>query len=143
MELQMEESIATSESVEDLSTEYIKIRTEREVLKEKFENEDKVFADQLAEIENKLVQIMLADNTTSMSTEKTIIIKRVMKRYNPTNWEAVYRLVDKYKAYGVLHKRIHDTNMRDFLEEHPDEYPEGLNVDSRYAVTVKRKPASI
>lgn len=139
----MEESIVTSESVEDLSTEYIKIRTEREVLKEKFDNEDKVFTDQLAEIENKLVQIMLADNTTSMSTEKTIIIKRVMKRYNPTNWEAVYRLVDKYKAYGVLHKRIHDTNMRDFLEEHPDEYPEGLNVDSRYAVTVKRKPTSI
>jgi hypothetical protein len=59
MELQMEESIVTSESVEDLSTEYIKIRTEREVLKEKFENEDKVFADQLAEIENQLVQIML------------------------------------------------------------------------------------
>ena len=138
----MEESIVTSESVEDLSTEYIKIRTEREVLKEKFDNEDKVFTDQLDEIENKLVQIMLADNTTSMSTEKTIIIKRVMKRYNPTNWEAVYRLVDKYKAYGVLHKRIHDTNMRDFLEEHPDEYPEGLNVDSRYAVTVKRKPSA-
>lgn len=139
----MEESIVTTESVEDLSTEYIKIRTEREVLKEKFESEDKVFADQLAEIENKLVQIMLADNTTSMSTAKTIVVKRVIKRYNPTNWEAVYRLVDKYKAYGVLHKRIHDTNMRDFLEEHPDEYPEGLNVDSRYAVTVKRKPSAI
>ena len=45
MELQMEESIVTSESVEDLSTEYIKIRTEREILKEKFENEDKVFAE--------------------------------------------------------------------------------------------------
>jgi len=139
----MEESAATSETVDDLSTEYIRIRTEREVLKEKFEGEDKVFAEQLAEIEHKLVQIMLADNTTSMSTARTIIIKRVMKRYNPTNWEAVYRLVDKYKAYGVLHKRIHDTNMKDFLDEHPDEYPEGLNVDSRYAVTVKRKPASI
>jgi len=139
----MEESVATTETVDDLSTEYIRIRTEREVLKEKFEGEDKVFAEQLAEIEHKLVQIMLADNTTSMSTARTIIIKRVMKRYNPTNWEAVYRLVDKHKAFGLLHKRIHDTNMKDFLEEHPDEYPEGLNVDSRYAVTVKRKPASI
>jgi len=139
----MEESVATTETVDDLSTEYIRIRTEREVLKEKIEGEDKVFAEQLAEIEHKLVQIMLADNTTSMSTARTIIIKRVMKRYNPTNWEAVYRLVDKHKAFGLLHKRIHDTNMKDFLDEHPDEYPEGLNVDSRYAVTVKRKPTSI
>jgi len=139
----MEESEATTESVDELSNEYVRIRTEREALKEKFEDEDKVFEQQLAEIESKLIQIMLADNTTSMSTEKTVIIKRVTKRYNPTNWEAVYRLVDKYKAYGLLHKRIHDTNMKDFLEEHPDEYPEGLNVDSRYAVTVKRKPTSI
>lgn len=139
----MEESVATTESVDELSTEYIRIRTEREAHKEKFESVDKVFEEQLAQIESKLIQIMLADNTTSMSTEKTIIIKRVMKRYNPTNWEAVYRLVDKHKAFGLLHKRIHDTNMKDFLEEHPDEYPEGLNVDSRYAVTVKRKPSAI
>jgi hypothetical protein len=136
----MEESVATTESVDDLSAEYIRVRTEREVLKEKFEGADKVFADQLAEIEYKLIQIMNKAETSSMSTDRAIIIKRVSKRYNPTNWEAVYRLVDKYKAYGVLHKRIHDTNMKDFLDEHPDEYPEGLNVDSRYAVTVKRKP---
>jgi len=136
----MEESVATTESVDDLSAEYIRVRTERELLKEKFEDADKVFADQLAEIEYKLIQIMNKAETSSMSTDRAIIIKRVSSRYNPTNWEAVYRLVDKYKAYGVLHKRIHDTNMKDFLEEHPDEYPEGLNVDSRYAVTVKRKP---
>jgi hypothetical protein len=137
----MEESVATTESVDDLSAEYIRVRTERELLKEKFEDADKVFADQLAEIEYKLIQIMNKAETSSMSTDRAIIIKRVSSRYNPTNWEAVYRLIDKYKAYGVLHKRIHDTNMKDFLEEHPDEYPEGLNVDSRYAVTVKRKPA--
>jgi hypothetical protein len=137
----MEESVATTESVADRSAEYIRVRTERERLKEKFEDADKVFADQLAEIEYKLIQIMNKAETSSMSTDRAIIIKRVSSRYNPTNWEAVYRLIDKYKAYGVLHKRIHDTNMKDFLEEHPDEYPEGLNVDSRYAVTVKRKPA--
>ena len=137
----MEESVATTESVDDLSAEYIRVRTERELLREKFEDADKVFADQLAEIEYKLIQIMNKAETSSMSTDRAIIIKRVSSRYNPTNWEAVYRLIDKYKAYGVLHKRIHDTNMKDFLEEHPDEYPEGLNVDSRYAVTVKRKPA--
>lgn len=137
----MEESVAVTESVADLSNKYVDIRNEREAKREVFEEQDKVYSDQLAEIENKLIEIMLAENTTSMSTEKYTVIKRVTKRYNPTNWDSVYRLVDKYKAYGVLHKRIHDTNMRDFLEQHPEEYPEGLNVDSRYAVTVKRKPS--
>jgi hypothetical protein len=32
--------------------------------------------------------------------------------------------------------------MKQFLEEHPDEYPAGLNVDSRYAVTVRRKTST-
>jgi hypothetical protein len=32
--------------------------------------------------------------------------------------------------------------MKDFLEQHPDEYPAGLNVDSRYAVTVRRKSST-
>ena len=137
----MEEATATTETVDDLSTAYIKIRTERERLKEKFDEADKEFEMQLAEIEHKLIEIMLKAETSSMSTEHAIIIKRVTKRYNPSNWESVYRLVDKYKAFGLLHKRIHDTNMKDFLEEHPEEYPEGLNVDSRYAVTVKRKPS--
>ena len=122
----MDESIADTETVADLSNRYVDIRNEREEKREVFEGEDKVYSD---------------ENTTSMSTEKYTVIKRVTKRYNPTNWDAVYRLVDKYKAYGVLHKRVHDTNMKDFLEQHPDEYPEGLNVDSRYAVTVKRKPS--
>ena len=137
----MDESIADTETVADLSNRYVDIRNEREEKREVFEGEDKVYSDQLSEIESKLIDIMLAENTTSMSTEKYTVIKRVTKRYNPTNWDAVYRLVDKYKAYGVLHKRVHDTNMKDFLEQHPDEYPEGLNVDSRYAVTVKRKPS--
>jgi hypothetical protein len=136
----MEESTATTETAAELANRYVDVRNEREAKREIFEAEDKVFTDKLATIEQALIDIMLADNTTSMSTEKLTIIKRVNKRYNPTNWDAVYRLVDKYKAYGVLHKRIHDTNMKDFLDEHPDEYPEGLNVDSRYAVTVKRKP---
>lgn len=136
----MEESTTATESVADLSNRYVEIRNERDAKREIFEEKDKVYTDQLAEIEAKLIDIMLAENTTSMSTEKYTIIKRVTNRYNPTNWDAVYRLVDKYNAYGLLHKRIHDTNMKDFLDQHPDEYPEGLNVDSRYAVTVKRKP---
>ena len=137
----MDESIADTETVADLSNRYVDIRNEREAKREIFEEKDKIYSDQLAEIESKLIDIMLAENTTSMSTEKYTVIKRVTKRYNPTNWDAVYRLVGKYGAYGLLHKRVHDTNMKDFLEQHPDEYPEGLNVDSRYAVTVKRKPS--
>jgi len=38
-----------------------------------------------------------------------------------------------------MEKRIHQGNMRLFLEENPDLLPPGLNVDSEYTVTVRRK----
>lgn len=126
-------------SVDVLSSEYIKLRQERDKLREQYESQDAGLEEQMKKIEFRLLEIMNSTNTDSMSTGSAIVMRRVSKRYNPTDWDAVYRLVDKYKAYGLLHKRVHDANMSQFLEEHPDDYPEGLNVDSRYAVTVKRK----
>jgi hypothetical protein len=42
-------------------------------------------------------------------------------------------------AMELLERRIHQSNMKQFLEENPDLHPMGLNVDSEYAITVRRK----
>jgi hypothetical protein len=42
-------------------------------------------------------------------------------------------------AMGLLEKRIHQTNMKEFMEGNPDLHPPGLNVDSEYEFTIKRK----
>ena len=125
--------------LEELSQRYLTLRRDRDILKERYVEQDSVLEKEMAEIENVMIEQLNANNATSMNTKSATILRRVTKRYNPTNWDSVYALVDKYKAYGLLHKRIHDVNMATFLEEHPEDYPAGLNLDSRYAVTVKRK----
>lgn len=125
--------------LEELSQRYLSLRRDREILKERYVEQDSVFEKEMAEIEGSMVEELNAANATSINTKTATILRRVTKRYNPTNWDAVYALIEKHKAFGLLHKRIHDGNMSTFLEEHPDEYPAGLNLDSRYAVTVKRK----
>lgn len=129
-------------SVDKLSAEYISIRTMRELLKERFESEDSELEGKLALIESQLLDVLNSTDADSISTTHATVIRRVSKRYSTSNWDEVYKLVAKHKAFGVLEKRIHNTNMRQFLEEHPDEYPAGLNVDSRYAVTVRRKTST-
>jgi hypothetical protein len=47
--------------------------------------------------------------------------------------------IAEHDAFELLEKRIHQTNMKQFLEENPDLHPAGLNVDSEYSVTVRRK----
>lgn len=126
-------------SVDELSAEYMRIRKEREELKAKFSEEDSKLESRMGDIEQALLEKMMAADLSSMSTSNAIVIRRVERRYSTSNWDDIYRLIEKHKAYGLLHKRIHDANMRQFLEENPDEYPENLNVSSRHAVTVKRK----
>jgi len=125
--------------MDELSQQYLKLRQQRELLAEKYKAQDRDFEAQMEKIEHQMLEELNKTNATSINTKSSTILKRITKRYNPTNWDAVYELVHKYKAYGLLHKRVHDGNMSTFLEEHPEEYPAGLNLDSRYAVTVKRK----
>ena len=130
------------QSMDKLSASYILLRSEREQLKMVYEADDAVLNEAMAVIENQMLDVMNNTNATSISTDNATIIRTVRKRYNPSNWEAVYKMIAKHDAYGLLEKRIHNGNMKDFLEQHPDEYPAGLNVDSRYAVTVRRKSST-
>jgi hypothetical protein len=126
-------------AMDELSAAYIKIRFEREALKQDYEGEDTKLSEQMDEIEGKMLEVLNSANASSISTNNAVVMRKVVSRYNPTNWDAVYEMVVRHKAFGVLQKRVHDTNMRQFLEEHPDEYPAGLNVDRSYQVVVRRK----
>jgi len=126
-------------SMDELSAKYIELRTEREQLKHNYEAEDAKFEEKMDELESKMLSIMNSADASSISTSNAVVMRKVTSRYNPTNWDAVYEMIARHKAFGVLHKRVHDTNMRQFLEEHPDEYPAGLNVDRSYQVVVRRK----
>jgi hypothetical protein len=125
--------------MDDQAQQYLKLRQKRELLKERFTAEDSQLEKAMAEIEAQLLDSLNETNSTSMSTNSAVIMRSVRRRYMPTNWDAVYKLIEKHKAFSLLEKRVHNGNMKDFLDEHPDEYPAGLNVDSRYAVTVRRK----
>jgi hypothetical protein len=125
--------------MDEMSQQYLRLRQKRELLKERYTTEDGALEKEMAVIEEQLLNTLNESNSNSMSTNSAVIMRSVRKRYMPTNWDAVYKLIEKHKAFALLEKRIHNGNMKDFLEEHPDEYPAGLNVDSRYAVTVRRK----
>jgi hypothetical protein len=38
----------------------------------------------------------------------------------------------------LLERRIHQTNIKQFLEENPDMLPLGLNVEAEQSITVRR-----
>lgn len=117
---------------------YIRIRDSRNELKEKYESQDSELKGQLDMIAEKMLDICHDQNADSIKTKAGTIIRKVDTRYWTSDWDSMYDFIANNDVYELLEKRIHQTNMRQFLEENPDLTPAGLMSDSKYSIVVRR-----
>jgi len=129
-------------SAEKLAEIYVKIRDARASLKERFEEEDTVLKEQLDTLASKMLELCKDIDADGIRTTAGTIIRKVDTRYWTTDWDAMYQFVEENDAFPLLEKRIHQTNMKQFLEEHPDKLPVGLQADSKYTIVVRRSTKS-
>jgi hypothetical protein len=128
----------TPPNLAQLTEIYIKIRDARAELKGKFESEDLGLKEQMGLLETSMLDACKDMNADSVRTPHGTIIRSVKSRYWTNDWDSMYDFIEKHGAFGLLEKRLHQTNMKDFLAENPDVLPMGLNVDSEYTVVVRR-----
>jgi hypothetical protein len=50
----------------------------------------------------------------------------------------MYQFIQDNDAFPLLEKRLHQTNLKQFLEENPELLPAGLQADRKYTVVVRR-----
>lgn len=128
--------------LEQLTAAYIKIRDARANLKAKYEHEDAELSKQLTLLEQEMLDICKAVSADSIKTKAGTIIRSVKSRYWTNDWESMYQFIMKHDAFGLLEKRLHQSNMKLFLEENPSFSPVGLNVDREFTVVVRRSKES-
>ena len=132
--------------MEDFTTDklaevYIKIRDKRAELKEQYEVQDEGLKAQQELLAEKMLDICRDNNADSIKTPAGTIIRKVDTRYWTTDWDSMYQFIQEHDAYPLLEKRIHQTNLKQFLEENPNLLPAGLQADSKYTVVVRRSKA--
>ncbi len=125
--------------VDKLVKVYLKIRDKRKELQIEYDKKDEYLKDTLKEVETALLDVCKETGADSLRTEFGTVSRRVSKRYWTTDWNSMYEFVKDNDQLDLLEKRIAQGNMSTYLEENPDKLPPGLNVDSKYAVTVRRK----
>ena len=130
----MNEDIATDK----LAEVYIKIRDKRAELKEQYEAQDEGLKAQQEMLAEKMLDICRDNNADSIKTPAGTIIRKVDTRYWTTDWDSMYQFIEEHDAYPLLEKRIHQTNLKQFLEENPELLPAGLQADRKYTVVVRR-----
>ena len=97
--------------------------------------------EQLDAVAAKLLEICNSQNMDSLRTPEGTVTRRAVTRYWTNDWESMYRFIKEQDAPFLLEQRIHNGNMKQFLEDNPETLPIGLNADTKYAVTV-RKPTN-
>ena len=117
---------------------YIKIRDKRAEIKEKFEAEDASLKEQQDLLAEEMLEVCYENNADSIKTPAGTIIRKVDTRYWTTDWDSMYQFIQEHDAYPLLEKRLHQTNLKQFLDENPNLLPAGLQADSKYTVVVRR-----
>lgn len=126
--------------VEKLVAAYRKLRAA--ISEEEKAHEERLLPlkEKLEMVSAELLEFCNDQNVDSVRTTAGTLSRRVQTRYWSTDWERFYQFVEDNNAFHLLEKRIHNNNMKHFLEENPDLLPVGLQVDNKYVVQV-RKPS--
>ena len=126
-------------SIEKIVAAYIKIRDTKEAIYAKYKAETAELEEQMTILKHKLLDVSKETGVTSFSTPHGTAYRTVKDRYWTNDWESFYTFMRENNAMGLLEKRIHQTNMKEYLENNPGEEPMGLNIDREYEITIRRK----
>ena len=118
---------------------YIKIRDERSVLKADYAEKDSNLVRQLDKIKEAISEYSEINNLESARTSEGTFIRTTKTKYWTSDWEAMYKFVIDNKVPEFFDKRLNQTNVRHFLEENPDKFPEGLNTEKEHVISVRKK----
>ena len=125
--------------VEKLVKIYLKMRGKHDELLQQFKQQEEALKDQMTKIKGALLDHCKEHNVESVRTAEGLFFRTTKQSYWTNDWESMGKFVIEHKAPELFEKRLHQGNVKQFLEEHPELLPPGLNVESQYSVTVRRK----
>jgi hypothetical protein len=125
--------------IEQIVTTYIKIRDKRDRLYQEFKENTAKLDEDMQILKNKIVELSKLTGVTSFSTPTGTAYRTVKNRYWTNDWESFYTFMREHGSMELLEKRIHQTNIKEFMDSNPEVHPPGLNIDSEYEITIRRK----
>jgi hypothetical protein len=121
-------------SLDQLVGVYVKMYAKKETL----DAELKDLEQKMRRVKVAISDEMRETGMESIKTKAGLVYRTVKTTYGTSDWESMHKFILEHGVPDLLEKRIHQGNMKTYLEEHPEELPPGLNANMEYSVTVKR-----
>ena len=117
---------------------YIKIRDAKDIKKKQMEAEIAELETQLDAVEQELLELCKATGQDGGKTTFGSFTRSVKTRYWTSDWDSMYKFIREHDAPEILERRIAQNNFAQLIKESPDLMPAGVNVESKYSITVRR-----
>lgn len=117
---------------------YIKMRDAKAAMVAEHDAKVAELEEKMSLVESELLDICKTTGQDGGKTSHGSFTRTVKTRYWTNDWDAMYRFIKDNNAIELLERRVAQANMKTFLTENPGLLPEGLNVDSKYSITVRR-----
>jgi arsenate reductase-like glutaredoxin family protein len=127
------------EAADQLVAVYIKMRDKKDAIRHDMEQQINHIDEQMQVVAQQILDICKETGAESIRTAHGTAYRTIKQRFWTNDWEAMHKFIRENEAMELLERRIHQTNMKQFLEENPELKPAGLNIDREYAITVRRK----
>jgi hypothetical protein len=124
--------------VEKLCKVFVKMRDARAELKRAFDKRDEEIKTQQEAINACLLDVCKDLKVDSLKTSSGTAFRTVKTKYWVSDWEAVEQFIIDNDGFELMEKRIAQNAMKQWAEDYPENLPPSLNVDSRYAITIRR-----
>jgi len=117
---------------------YIKIRDAKEIKRKQMEAEIAELEVQLDAVEQELLELCKTTGQDGGKTTFGSFTRSVKTRYWTSDWDSMYKFIREHDAPDLLERRIAQSNFSQFIKENPDAMPAGVNIESKYSITVRR-----
>jgi len=125
-------------SVDRIVSAYIKMRDKRSEFLREYEEKDNAVKAQMEIVESKLLELFKTIGADSLKTQHGLVYRSVKTRYWTSDWQSMHKFIMEHNMPDLLERRVSQSAMKQLLEENPDLMPRGMNVDSKYTVTIRR-----
>ena len=123
----------------NLTRVFLKIKEKLSMLSAEFKETDEDLRSQQDKIKQALLDHCKEHDVESVRTSEGLFYRTTKTRYWTSDWEHMYKFVKEHDVPEFLEKRLNQTNVKQFLEENPECVPQGLNVDSEYIISIRKK----
>ena len=125
-------------SLEQIAAAIVAIRDEITKINKEADKKVKGLEREKGALEKYCDQKLESAGAETVKTASGTIMRQEKIRFTTEDWERMYQFIEDNDAFELLEKRIHQTNMRRFLEDNPDKEPKGLNAFRETKIVVRR-----